>query len=162
MTARALSAGKSSPHPAATAAPAGGRPERAIARWLLLCCGMIFVMVVLGGITRLTLSGLSITEWQPVSGVLPPLSAADWAVEFEKYRQIPQYKLINEGMTLADFKTIYWWEYVHRLWGRLIGVAYALPFLYFLLPAAPPKPWEFIKYLTEAAICPKSPLTIPA
>ena len=93
---------------------------------------MIFAMVVIGGITRLTLSGLSITEWQPVAGILPPLSAASWAAEFEKYRHIPQYRLLNAGMSLADFKTIYLWEYVHRLWGRLIGVAFALPFLYFL------------------------------
>jgi cytochrome c oxidase assembly protein subunit 15 len=87
---------------------------------------------VIGGITRLTLSGLSITEWQPVTGILPPLSAAAWAAEFEKYQHIPQYRLLNSGMSLAEFKTIYLWEYVHRLWGRLIGVAFALPFLYFL------------------------------
>jgi cytochrome c oxidase assembly protein subunit 15 len=105
---------------------------RAVAVWLLVCCGMIFVMVVIGGITRLTLSGLSITEWQPVTGILPPLSAAAWAAEFEKYQHIPQYRLLNSGMSLAEFKTIYLWEYVHRLWGRLIGVAFALPFLYFL------------------------------
>jgi len=89
-------------------------------------------MVVIGGITRLTLSGLSITEWQPVTGVVPPLSSADWAAEFQKYRQIPQYHLLNAGMSLDEFKTIYWWEYVHRLWGRLIGLAYLLPFLYLL------------------------------
>jgi cytochrome c oxidase assembly protein subunit 15 len=93
---------------------------------------MIFAMVVIGGITRLTLSGLSITEWQPLTGILPPLSAAAWAAEFEKYQHIPQYRLLNSSMSLADFKTIYWWEYVHRLWGRLIGVAFAVPFLYFL------------------------------
>ena len=92
---------------------------------------MIFLMVVIGGVTRLTLSGLSITEWQPVTGAIPPLSEAAWATEFEKYRQIPQYRLVNAGMSLAEFKTIYWWEYLHRLWGRLIGVAYLLPFLYF-------------------------------
>jgi cytochrome c oxidase assembly protein subunit 15 len=93
---------------------------------------MIFLMVVIGGITRLTLSGLSITEWQPVTGVLPPLSAAAWAAEFEKYQQIPQYRLVNHGMSLAEFQTIYGWEYVHRLWGRLIGFAYAVPLVYFL------------------------------
>jgi cytochrome c oxidase assembly protein subunit 15 len=102
--------------------------------WLLGCCAMIFAMVVIGGITRLTLSGLSITEWQPVTGILPPLSGAGWAALFEKYRQIPQYRLLHAGMSLADFQTIYWWEYVHRLWGRLIGVIYAAPFLYFRLP----------------------------
>ena len=100
---------------------------------------MIFLMAVIGGITRLTLSGLSITEWQPVTGILPPLSAAAWAAEFEKYRQIPQYRLINTGMSLADFQTIYWWEYVHRLWGRLIGFVYLLPFLYFLLRGRIPR-----------------------
>jgi heme a synthase len=100
---------------------------------------MIFLMIVIGGVTRLTLSGLSITEWQPVTGVLPPMSAAAWAAEFEKYRQIPQYRLINSGMTLADFQTIYWWEYVHRLWGRLIGFVYLLPFLYFLVRGRIPR-----------------------
>jgi cytochrome c oxidase assembly protein subunit 15 len=100
---------------------------------------MIFAMVVIGGITRLTLSGLSITEWQPVTGILPPLSAAAWAAEFEKYQHIPQYRLINAGMRLADFQTIYWWEYVHRLWGRLIGFAYAVPFLYFLIRGRIPR-----------------------
>src|SRR5437763_1207660 len=93
----------------------------------------------IGGITRLTLSGLSITEWQPVTGILPPLSAASWAAEFDKYRHIPQYRLLNAGMRLADFQTIYWWEYVHRLWGRLIGVVYAVPFLYFWLRGRLPK-----------------------
>jgi cytochrome c oxidase assembly protein subunit 15 len=94
---------------------------------------MIFVMVVLGGVTRLTVSGLSITEWQPVTGILPPLSPAAWAAEFEKYRHIPQYRLLNYGMSLDEFKTIYLWEYFHRLWGRLIGFAYALPLLYFVM-----------------------------
>ena len=115
---------------ASTTTPADPRP---IALWLFGCCAMIFVMVVIGGITRLTWSGLSITEWQPVTGTLPPLSEAAWVAEFEKYRQIPQYKLINAGMSLGDFKTIYLWEYVHRLWGRLIGLVYLLPFLYFLI-----------------------------
>ena len=130
--------------PTATVEPAA-RTEaaapilRAVAAWLFLCCGMIFVMVVIGGITRLTLSGLSITEWQPVTGILPPLSAASWVAEFEKYQQIPQYRLINAGMSLAEFQTIYWWEYVHRLWGRLIGFAYALPFLYFWLRGQLPR-----------------------
>ena len=93
---------------------------------------MIFVMVVLGGVTRLTQSGVSITEWQPVVGIVPPLSHADWLAEFAKYRQIPQYRELNAGMSLAQFKTIFLWEYVHRLWGRLIGLVYLLPFLYFL------------------------------
>jgi cytochrome c oxidase assembly protein subunit 15 len=100
---------------------------------------MIFLMVVIGGLTRLTLSGLSITEWEPVSGIVPPLSGADWAAEFAKYQAIPQYKLINAGMSLAQFKTIFWWEYTHRLWGRLIGFVYLLPFLYFLVRHQIPK-----------------------
>jgi cytochrome c oxidase assembly protein subunit 15 len=108
------------------------RDARAVAIWLLVCCAMIFAMVVIGGITRLTWSGLSITEWQPVTGIVPPLSAADWTVEFAKYQQTPQYKLLNAGMALGDFKTIFLWEYVHRLWGRLIGFVYLLPFVYFL------------------------------
>jgi len=108
------------------------RSTRPVAIWLLVCCAMIFAMVVIGGITRLTWSGLSITEWQPVSGIVPPLSAADWKAEFAKYQQTAQYKLLNAGMSLGDFKTIFRWEYVHRLWGRLIGFVYALPFLYFL------------------------------
>src|SRR3954469_10795292 len=127
--------GAALPLPAATAdaASAKERCERAIACWLLLCCAMIFAMVVIGGITRLTLSGLSITEWQPGPRLWPPLSQADWIAEFEKYQQIPQYKLLNAGMSLGEFKSIFLWEYVHRLWGRLIGVAYALPLLYFLI-----------------------------
>jgi cytochrome c oxidase assembly protein subunit 15 len=100
---------------------------------------MIFAMVVIGGITRLTWSGLSITEWQPVTGIVPPLSAADWRAEFAKYQQTSQYKLLNAGMSLADFKTIFLWEYVHRLWGRLIGFVYALPFLYFLVRGRIPR-----------------------
>src|SRR5215212_3876880 len=109
------------------------RGERAIAYWLLLCCAMIFAMVVIGGITRLTLSGLSITEWQPVTGIVPPLSQAAWIAEFEKYQRIPQYKLLNAGMSLGEFKSIFLWEYVHRLWGRLIGFVYALPLIWFLV-----------------------------
>jgi len=96
-------------------------------------------MVVIGGATRLTWSGLSITEWQPVTGAVPPLSDAAWQYEFARYRQIPQYKLMNTGMGLADFKTIYLWEYAHRLWGRLIGIVYLLPFLYFLVRGGIPR-----------------------
>jgi len=108
------------------------RSSRPVAVWLFACCAMIVAMVVIGGITRLTLSGLSITEWQPVTGILPPLSHAAWASEFEKYQAIPQYRQLNYGMTLAEFKSIYFWEYLHRLWGRVIGLAYALPLFYFV------------------------------
>lgn len=107
--------------------------QRAIAVWLLVCAAMIVVMVVLGGVTRLTESGLSITEWQPISGIVPPLSAAAWQAEFAKYREIPQFQLLHSWMSIEDFKTIYFWEWLHRLWGRLIGIAFAAPFLWFLL-----------------------------
>jgi cytochrome c oxidase assembly protein subunit 15 len=107
--------------------------DRAIAIWLLVCCAMVFGIVLIGGLTRLTDSGLSITEWKPIEGVLPPLSEADWQSEFERYQQIPEYQEINRGMTLAEFKGIYWWEYVHRLWGRLIGAVFAVPLLVFLI-----------------------------
>jgi cytochrome c oxidase assembly protein subunit 15 len=93
---------------------------------------LIFLMVVVGGITRLTLSGLSITEWKPVIGIVPPLSAADWAAEFARYQQIPEYRAIHFAMSLDEFKSIYYWEYLHRLLGRLIGVAFAVPFIWFL------------------------------
>ncbi len=120
------------PGPAAEHPNAAAPGHRAVAIWLLCCCAMIFAMVVIGGITRLTLSGLSITEWEPVIGAVPPLSPEAWAGEFEKYRRTTQYRLINYGMGLDAFKSIYLWEYVHRLGGRLIGLAYALPLLYFV------------------------------
>jgi cytochrome c oxidase assembly protein subunit 15 len=109
------------------------RSTRPVALWLFACCAMIVAMVVIGGITRLTESGLSITEWQPISGAIPPLSEQAWQAEFERYQQIPQYQEINRGMTLAEFKTIFWWEFVHRLWGRLIGVVFAAPLAWFWL-----------------------------
>ncbi len=105
--------------------------SRAIGLWLLLCCAMILAMAVIGAITRLTESGLSIMEWAPISGALPPLSQAEWQRLFDLYRQIPEYQQVNAGMTLAEFKTIFWWEYIHRLWGRLIGLVFALPLLWF-------------------------------
>jgi heme a synthase len=112
-----------------------GTPNSAryIAYWLLCCCGLVFAMVVIGGITRLTLSGLSITEWNPIMGAIPPLDATDWQSQFDLYRQTPQYKIVNAGMTLAEFKSIFWWEYVHRLLGRAIGVVFFLPFIYFAI-----------------------------
>jgi heme a synthase len=94
---------------------------------------MILAMVVIGGITRLTESGLSITEWKPLTGVIPPLTEADWEESFALYRQIPEYQLLNKGMSLADYKSIYWWEFIHRLWGRLIGIVFAVPLAIFLL-----------------------------
>jgi cytochrome c oxidase assembly protein subunit 15 len=115
------------------AAPARARSDRAIAWWLLVCCALIYAMVVLGGVTRLTGSGLSMVNWKPVSGVLPPLSRAAWEREFEHYRETPEYKFVNKGMSLEQFKGIFWFEYAHRVLGRLIGAVFLLPFLYFLL-----------------------------
>src|SRR5262245_30163970 len=119
-----------SPRQVSRANPAA---DRAVGLWLLGCCGMIFVMVVIGGITRLTESGLSITEWRPISGIVPPLSAAEWQQEFALYQQIPEFQQLRPDMTLAEFKGIFWWEYAHRLWGRLIGVVFAAGFLVLLL-----------------------------
>ncbi|MBO9574124.1 MAG: COX15/CtaA family protein [Sphingobium sp.] len=114
-----------------------GRP-RALAKWLFFVAGLILLMVVIGGITRLTESGLSITEWKPVTGAIPPLSEADWQAVFDEYKHSSQYVLMNQGMTLAAFKHIYFWEYVHRLLGRLIGVAFALPLIWFWVRKAVP------------------------
>ncbi len=108
------------------------KADCAIRRWLFICCAMIFAMAVIGAITRLTESGLSIVEWAPITGTLPPLNESEWEQAFTAYQQIPQYKLLNAGMSLAEFKTIYFWEWLHRLWGRLIGLVYALPFFWFL------------------------------
>lgn len=112
---------------------------RAIANWLYAVAALIALMVAVGGITRLTESGLSITEWKLVTGVLPPLSETAWMAEFEKYKQIPEYQQINAGMSLAAFKGIYFWEYLHRLLGRLIGVAFALPLAWFAIRRAIPR-----------------------
>jgi len=106
--------------------------NRAIRVWLLSVAALIALMVLVGGATRLTESGLSITEWKPVTGALPPLSQAEWEQAFEAYKQIPQYHALNAGMTLPQFKSIFWWEWSHRLLGRVIGMVYLLPFLFFL------------------------------
>lgn len=100
-------------------------------RWLWLCAFMVFAMAIIGAITRLTESGLSIVQWEPIGGALPPLSQADWQVLFDEYRQSPQYLQINRGMSLEEFQGIFWWEWIHRQWGRLIGIVYALPLLWF-------------------------------
>jgi cytochrome c oxidase assembly protein subunit 15 len=109
------------------------RDQRGVAIWLLACCALVFAMVVVGGITRLTHSGLSIVEWQPIVGALPPLDDAAWQEAFRKYQETPQFRQINPGMDLAGFKGIFWWEYVHRLLGRLIGAAFLLPLVWFAL-----------------------------
>jgi cytochrome c oxidase assembly protein subunit 15 len=117
---------------------ATARPH-AVATWLLTVAGLILAMVVVGGITRLTESGLSITEWKPISGTLPPLTQAQWEHAFQLYQQIPQYQQINRGISLEEFKGIFFWEYVHRLLGRVIGLAFALPLLWFWIRRAIPK-----------------------
>jgi cytochrome c oxidase assembly protein subunit 15 len=105
---------------------------RAVRWWLLSIAALIAVMVLVGGATRLTESGLSIVEWKPVTGAVPPLDEAQWMQAFEAYQTIPQYRAMNAGMSLAEFKTIFWWEWSHRLLGRVIGIAYLLPFLWFM------------------------------
>jgi heme a synthase len=105
---------------------------RAVRWWLISIAALIAIMVLVGGATRLTESGLSIVEWKPVTGALPPLNQEQWTQAFDAYKTIPQYRELNAGMDLAEFKTIFWWEWSHRLLGRVIGVAYLLPFLWFL------------------------------
>jgi cytochrome c oxidase assembly protein subunit 15 len=108
------------------------RQDRAIRLWLYVVAALVLAMVLVGGATRLTESGLSITEWKPVMGTLPPLNEAQWQDEFQKYQAIPQYRELNRGMSLDAFKSIYWWEWTHRLLGRSIGLVFFLPFLLFL------------------------------
>lgn len=106
--------------------------HRPVASWLLVCCAAIFAMVVLGGVTRLTGSGLSIVRWEPITGILPPLDQTAWEQVFHLYQETPEYQKKNRGMSLEGFKTIFWYEYAHRVLGRLIGVIFALPLLYFM------------------------------
>lgn len=113
-------------------APTDTVTNRAVRWWLVSIAALIAIMVLVGGATRLTESGLSIVEWKPVTGVLPPLNQEQWARAFEAYQKIPQYHELNAGMSLGEFKTIFWWEWSHRLLGRAIGVAYLLPFLWFM------------------------------
>lgn len=105
--------------------------DRPVRLWLLCVAGLIFCMIVVGGATRLTGSGLSITEWQPIMGAVPPLNEADWQIAFEKYKQIPQYERVNKGMSIGEFKAIFYWEWGHRLLGRLIGFVFAVPLVLF-------------------------------
>lgn len=118
------------PAPSASPRTVSMRP---VAAWLFAMCALVALMVIVGGATRLTDSGLSITEWRPVTGALPPLNDADWRAEFEKYQRIPEYHLVNKGMSLSEFKEIYWWEWGHRFLGRLLGVAFLLPLVFFAL-----------------------------
>lgn len=118
--------------PIETATPSRSA-RRSVGLWLLGCCFMVAVMVLLGGITRLTDSGLSIMEWKPIMGALPPLTNAAWDHVFALYQQISEYKHVNAGMTLEEFKGIFWWEYLHRLWGRLLALAFLVPLVWFLI-----------------------------
>src|SRR5579871_3273329 len=127
MTVAATRAGWRSPSP------------RAVGWWLIAMALLIAAMATLGGLTRLTGSGLSITEWQPVSGVVPPLTHDAWQSAFAEYRKIPQYRLENRGMTLGEFQAIYWWEWSHRLLGRLLAAAFLIPFLAFAAIGAIPR-----------------------
>ncbi len=132
--------------PKQAAAPGGIDKARGGARglirgWLMVLFGLVVVMIVVGGLTRLTDSGLSITEWKPVTGALPPMSEAAWQAEFDLYRAIPQYQLQNRGMSLSEFQFIYWWEWGHRQLGRFIGLVWALGFGYFLVTRKIPAGW---------------------
>jgi cytochrome c oxidase assembly protein subunit 15 len=121
---------------------ANGRGARSgIRLWLMLLFTLVVVMIAVGGLTRLTDSGLSITEWAPLMGAIPPLNAADWALAFEKYKEIPEYQLQNAGMTLQEFKVIYWWEWGHRQLGRVIGLVWAIGFFGFLIVKQIPTGW---------------------
>ena len=102
--------------------------RRQVALWLLLCSAMVFAILVVGGVTRLTHSGLSIVEWQPIVGVIPPLNQQEWEDTFEKYKLTPEYQQVNHRMALAEFKGIFWWEWSHRVLARLVGVVFAVPF----------------------------------
>lgn len=109
------------------------RSSRPVAIWIMVGVGMLVIQILLGGITRLTGSGLSITEWDVITGTIPPLNPQQWLEEFEKYRQTPQYRLLNFDFDLQDFKSIFFWEWLHRFWGRLIGIVFAIPFVIFLI-----------------------------
>lgn len=125
---------------AETASARAGRPApRPVALWLLACCAMVFAMAVIGAITRLTESGLSMVEWKPLVGILPPLSDGEWNRVFDLYRQTPEYRIYNAWMDLEGFKQIFFWEWFHRLWGQLIGFAFLAGFLWFLALGAVPR-----------------------
>ncbi len=132
---------KPAAQPGAIDRAARGGARGAIRIWLMILFGLVVLMIVVGGLTRLTDSGLSITEWAPVTGAIPPTSEAAWEAEFEKYRAIPEYQLQNKGMSLAEFKVIYWWEWGHRQLGRVIGLVWALGLGYFLIRRQVPTGW---------------------
>ena len=123
--------------------------ERQIAAWLIVCCVMVFLMIVVGGVTRLTHSGLSIVEWQPIVGTVPPMTDRQWQETFDKYKLTPEYQKVNVGMTISEFKGIFWWEYFHRLLGRLIGLVFFIPYLVFLMrrQVSGPLVWKLLGIL---------------
>ena len=125
----------------------------AVSNWLLSLCGLIFVMVVVGGITRLTESGLSITEWKPITGAIPPITEAQWQREFELYKRIPEYQQINRGMSLDEFKNIFFWEWAHRQLGRVIGLAALLPLMWFAFKKAIPEGYGWRTGSTFLLVC---------
>ena len=122
---------------------AGSTARPVVAAWLLACCALVFAMVVVGGVTRLTHSGLSIVEWQPILGTLPPMNEAQWLEAFDKYRLTPEFRKVNHAMGVAEFKSIFWWEYFHRLLGRMIGFVFLLPLLWFWWRARIDRPLAF-------------------
>lgn len=129
-------------------------PHVALRRWMLVCIGAVFLTVSVGGITRLTESGLSITEWRPVSGVLPPMNAADWNRALEMFQQIPQAQTTHAGITMGEFKFIYWWEWFHRLVARGVGLVFAIPFLWFWAKGMLPRPlWFRLAWLPFLTLC---------
>lgn len=125
--------------------------DRVVASWLLVCCTLVFLMVVLGGVTRLTGSGLSMVDWRPLLGWLPPLSSSEWQRVFELYQQSPEFRLINSHMVLEDFKNIFWLEYLHRLLGRTIGLVFVIPCFFFLLRGDIPR-HQWPRYLLMFAL----------
>src|SRR6266536_6673405 len=129
-----------------------GRSNRIIANWLFIGIAMIIVQVLLGGITRLTGSGLSITEWDPIMGIVPPLNEQQWQEAFKGYQQIAQYKYLNTNFSLNDFKFIFFWEWFHRLWARLMGLVFLIPFIYFFIKGFFIK-WMFLLFFMLFILC---------
>lgn len=129
-----------------SSADTGRKP---IAVWLLICCAMVFCTVIVGGVTRLTESGLSIVEWQPLLGAIPPLTHDDWLLMFEKYKQIPQFSQVNHDMTLEGFQYIFWWEWAHRQIGRVIGLVFFIPLVWFWVRGVIPRgyKWKLVSFL---------------
>ena len=136
----------------ASSLPSTVRP-RLLSNWLFFVAALVVAMVVIGGITRLTESGLSITQWKPISGIVPPLSAAQWQAEFDNYKKIPEYQQLNRGMTMAGFQAIFFWEYIHRLLGRVVGAAYLLPLLVFWATRRVPRGYVPRLFALVALVC---------